>query len=716
MGYFYLIKNKAAMKKTKSYFSSPFIICVVLAIIIGGCRKQDEVIKKERITGYVQKGPFINGTSVTMAELNASLEQTGSTFSTQIINNKGTFELNDLVLASSYVEFTANGFYYDEVKGGLSAAPLTLFALSDIRDVSSVNVNILTHLEKRRVEHLVKQNNMSFKNAKKMAQQEIFAIFGFDAEGARDSEVLDISVIREDNAILLAISIILQGTRSVGDLTELLAAISNEIRETGVLSNEIILKELRQTVLTLNYSKIRQDLVNRYLSIDLYASIPDFEKHINSFVTFTGTSPSVTTQEAKNILAQSATLSGRVNPNSYPTTVYFEYGTTTQYGNSVMAMEGTIIGSSQRTVNFDLSNLQHNTTYHFRIKAENEKGVTYSDDITFKTLDGVATITTNLTGYGLRYCEFRGNITFDGGASITERGVVWRTSPNPTTNNNHGIISDGEGIGQYNAFIKGLMPGTIYYVRAYAVNSTGVTYGNQESFTTYPAPIFGSLTDIDGNTYKTVKILNIEWMAENLKVTRYNNGDPIPTGLNDHEWANTTEGAYAIYPHTGGNNDNTSGINSDAEMVNAYGLLYNWHTVNEPRGICPVGWRFPTREEYHDLIEDLATIYTGGDNLKILPKLLSCRIPNSPFGGICNTNSHPRWEPYMDYFGTDCFGFNVLPSGSRERVGEYWNLSKDCYIWMSPGGAYMMLGFMHNGSGGGFPDNLGCSIRCVRDI
>jgi len=105
----------------------------------------------------------------------------------------------------------------------------TLFALSDITDINTVNVNILTHLERQRVLYLVKNQKMDFSDAKHKAQQEIISIFGFDDSGIDNSESLNITSNNNSNAILLAISVILQGDRTVGQLTEMMANISNDM-------------------------------------------------------------------------------------------------------------------------------------------------------------------------------------------------------------------------------------------------------------------------------------------------------------------------------------------------------------------------------------------------------------------------------------------------------------------------------------------------------
>ena len=130
----------------------------------------------------------------------------------------------------------ANGFYFDEVQGKKSTAQLTLFASANLADTSSiVNINLLSHLEKNRVRYLIQEESKSFATAKKQAQKEILAIFGIEKESIVASENLDITHEGDDNAILLAISVILQGyDGKVGNLAELLANISTDMETDGV--------------------------------------------------------------------------------------------------------------------------------------------------------------------------------------------------------------------------------------------------------------------------------------------------------------------------------------------------------------------------------------------------------------------------------------------------------------------------------------------------
>ena len=168
-----------------------------------------------------------------------------------------------------------------------------------------------------------------------------------------------------------------------------------------------------------------------------------------------------------------------------------------------------------------------------------------------------------------------GNVTNQGISAVTARGVAYGTAQTPTTANS--TTSDGSGTGVFTSTLTGLTASTLYYVRAYATNSAGTAYGNEVSFTTLSAaPAFTcgttTVTDVDNNSYATVQIGTQCWTQSNLKVSKYRNGDNIPTGLSDAQWSSTTSGAYAIY-----NNDNTN----DA----TYGKPYNWYAVNDSRGI-----------------------------------------------------------------------------------------------------------------------------------
>lgn len=237
----------------------------------------------DKLEGAVQKGPYLNGTSITMSELTNEITPTGKSFSTQIINNKGLFEINNVQTISEFIQLRADGFYYNEVENKNSTAQLTLYALSDLTDKTSLNVNILTHLEQSRVKNLVSKN-VSFTDAKKQAQREILAIFNIEKPDNSEFEILDISQLGDDNAILLAISIIFQGHLSISDLSELLANVNTDISNDGILNDREISTTLINNAKSLNLVNVRQNLEAKYASLGATATIPDFEKYVNQFL------------------------------------------------------------------------------------------------------------------------------------------------------------------------------------------------------------------------------------------------------------------------------------------------------------------------------------------------------------------------------------------------------------------------------------------------
>ncbi len=200
-------------------------------------------------------------------------------------------------------------------------------------------------------------------------------------------------------------------------------------------------------------------------------------------------------------------------------------------------------------------------------------GTEYGNQVTFTTSPvGLAVLTTTvptlITGSATTALS-GGNITSDGGGSVTERGVCWGTSAAPTIAGSH--LANGSGTGIFTVTMTGLTEATIYHVRAYAVNSAGPAYGNEVTILT-------SMSDADGNVYKTVMISTQIWMAENLKTTKYRDGiTDIPLETDNAGWAALTGPAYCWY-------------NNDEANKAVYGALYNWFTVNTGN-LCPTGWQ-----------------------------------------------------------------------------------------------------------------------------
>lgn len=311
-----------------------------------------------------------------------------------------------------------------------------------------------------------------------------------------------------------------------------------------------------------------------------------------------------------------------------------------------------------------------------------------------------------------------GNVTDNGGAAVTSRGLVWSTVENPTTDDNDGITLDGEGSGEYNSTMTDLIPYTVYYLRAYATNSKGTAYGNQVEFQTFPEGAYGKVTDIDGNEYWTVAIGENEWMAENLRVTKYSDGTSIPTDLSEDDWWTTTEGAYTVYPFE----DTINGEKAVEPVLELddYGYLYNAFVAlyGNP---CPEGWYVPSHETWQNSIDFIALYYAIPED-EVGDAIKSCRQVNSPLGGACKTDWHPRWDESAFAYGTNRVFFLALPAGELNPEFGYHGLGKIINWWTSsPNSASFTkrFGLDYNNSevsGGASRNNYGYSIRCYRPL
>ncbi len=162
------------------------------------------------IEGFAQKGPFVVGTDVTVAELNDKLVPTGRIFFATVLDDNGRFKLPGVVLESPYIQIKITGFYLSEVWGDVYEDELTLFSLADVRKSEKINVNIITHLESKRVEYLVQKENLSFEEAKAKAFKEFLSVFNWNNFDVISSELLDISKNDEGGAILLATACIFE--------------------------------------------------------------------------------------------------------------------------------------------------------------------------------------------------------------------------------------------------------------------------------------------------------------------------------------------------------------------------------------------------------------------------------------------------------------------------------------------------------------------------
>lgn len=280
-----------------------------------------------------------------------------------------------------------------------------------------------------------------------------------------------------------------------------------------------------------------------------------------------------------------------------------------------------------------------------------------------------------------------GIINSAGSTAITSRGICWSSVDTPTIADNKAIDTTSKDTFICN--LSGLTANTTYYVRAYATNAVGTSYGNVLSFITL-AKLFiagSGVTDADGITYKTIVISTQEWMAENLKTTKFNDGSTIPLVTINTNWQQLSTPGYCWY-----NND-------EATFKNNLGALYNWYAVNTAK-LCPTGWHIPSNEEWLTLVTNL-----GGDSM---------------VGGRMKVIGTDQWKSPNS--GADNrSGFSAQPAGNRDGKGEFSNFSINARWWSSTETStvsswFRSLHYSNAAAQKGFNNKtVGYSVRCVKN-
>jgi uncharacterized protein (TIGR02145 family) len=328
-----------------------------------------------------------------------------------------------------------------------------------------------------------------------------------------------------------------------------------------------------------------------------------------------------------------------------------------------------------------------------------------------------------------------------GTTGIIASGVCWsETNPSPSIGNNN--TTDGSGTGSFVSNVAGLKSNTRYYVRAYATNSIGTSYGNVLVIMT-PTHC-GTITDYDGNVYNTVYIGRQCWFKENLRTTHYADGNSITKAYN------ISQTYYNAMAHTQNGNSVWYFCNHDSTTKADRGLLYTWYAVmkgagssdNNPSGIlgvCPYGWHVPSSSEWCELENNLNP---GID--------ITCSNANFR-GTMAKVLAKPEyWSSYTNnsftpgYWHTDSTGFNItdfslIPTGYIYERESSWSsgwdsycgntsyhyhyiyartgITTDAYFWTSSSGKSRQINYSETGIklATGVTLTNAFSVRCIKD-
>jgi uncharacterized protein (TIGR02145 family) len=702
---------------------------------VGGASGDMGIVAKD-IAGLAQKGPFVKDSKVTVQGIDCkTLELTDEIFEGKIASDKGDFAFDDVTLSSTCALFEVSGIYRNEITGNTTSESVTLFALSDLKDRGHVNVNMLTDLECKRVLYLVTEKSKKFADAKKQAEKEVLAAFGI-AGDFDNSEDLTIYESGDGNAALLAVSVLMQAGTDVPGLEKRMDGFKDSFAETGKWNDDKTKAAIEEWQFAATADGTLDSIRKNVERLGYADEVPAFEKYVEVF----GDTVILSSDSSEE-----SSSGSRQSSSSTPVEDLSSSSSEPAEGSFTDSRDG----QTYRTVKIgDQVWMAENLNF------ETDSSYCYNDSAEYcakygRLYEWSAAMDACPSGWHLPdTAEWRMLLAAVGGDSIAGMKLKstsgWNSDGNGTDDFGFTVLPaggwdnkmfEGEaagfwssvGYGNYaaairllaDAFAVRLISGRTYVghsVRCVKGSATapksssssenvilsGDSHeGSSSSSVTLATPCktetednceYGTLTDErDGQTYKTVKIGDQVWMAENLNIAAPN--------------------SYCYH--------------DSAEYCSKYGRLYNWagamdaegkwstNSVNcrytgecsptyPVRGACPEGWHLPDSTEWGKLLTAVGGLDMAAKMLKSTSGWQDCEEEN------CN--------------GTDAYGFSALPAGYMDRYGSaftyYEGVSTGFYTstQVDKNDAYRV--YLYRNNVVNFTSDIkadGFSVRCVKD-
>ncbi|MBR3669243.1 MAG: fibrobacter succinogenes major paralogous domain-containing protein [Fibrobacter sp.] len=676
--------------------------------VAGGASGDMGIVAKD-IAGLAQKGPFVKGSAVTVQGIDCkTMKFSDEVFEGKVKSDKGDFAFDDVTLSSTCAVFEATGKYRSEITGKESAGEITLHALTDLKDRKNVNINLLTELEYERVMYLVTERGKTFAEAKAQAEQEVLAAFGI-AGDFDNSEDLTIYESGDGNAALLAVSVLMQAETDDAGLAKRIEKFADSFAETGDWNDDKTKATIEEWQVAATADGTL-DSIRKNIEGWGYADVvPAFEKYIEVFGDTVILSSDSHQSSSSTPVEDLSSSSAKTNAGSeYDATANTlkdlrdgKVYKTVKIGDQVWMAENLNFETDSSFCYRDSAYFcaMHGRLYkwtaavdacpsgwHLPSKAEFESLIaTVGEDSTagkvLKSASGWSSGGNGSDDFGFAALP-AGDRGHDGGYSGAYFLAFFWSSTEINDNNvfNMYLTFDGDSVHQ-SVDIKdmgnsvrcvkddGTVPESSSGVTPQSSSSSKVpepVEGYSSSSVTLAVPCktetednceYGTLTDErDGQTYKTVKIGDQVWMAENL-----NYSDSAKTAsLKGKSWC----------------------YDNDSDNCVKYGRLYTWAAAIDSvkffteksldcgygktcalpdtvQGICPSGWRLPRKADWETLFSAVGGQGTAGKILK------------TQTGWNNNGN------------GMDAVGFSGWPAGDGNGRGSSNFKGDGTYFWSS---------------------------------
>ena len=548
-------------------------LLVYLLLFVVACSDKDKnaggtseaensiAIENKDIAGVSQKGPFVNGSSVTLYELNFETRaQTGKSFLGRISDSAGSFSISNIELASQYALLRVDGFYRNEVTGKVSASQITLNAISDLSDRDNVNINLLTHLEYERALWLAQNEDMTVKQAKKIADQEIFEAFAEDFAG-ESVEDLDIFENADGDAVLLAISIIMQAGRSEGEFSLSLADLAKDIEEDGVWNDSLERAQSADNAFEVELTQVRENILGWNIS----QKISMFENYVEYFWS-----------DVFGLGRCTEKREGEIRPDTNPKSRYFNEkficekqhwhllgkklssSSTEESSSSSISAESSSSSANDSSESGDSSSSGKSSSSIKRSSSSRQSTATidppYKEETSIIDPEVLAIL-------GTCNDEGEGSVKKAFNSSFVCKSGLWYSL----------LLADMEQDSWFN-----------------------------------PNITYGSLTDQrDGQTYRTVVIGTQKWMAENLHYAGENADATTLANLAEENLCPWNDEKYCS--KSGYHYSWTAAMNISPIYKNRVAASYP--ITDKHQGLCPNGWHIPTYDEWNELFDFVISVY-----------------------------------------------------------------------------------------------------------
>ena len=688
----------------------------------GGSTEDAGIIADLNVAGVTQKGPFVKGSAVTVQGIDCkTLEFTDELFEGKVKSDKGDFTVEDVSLKSTCALFEVTGVYRNEISGKKSSEKLTLHALTDLKDRKNVNINVLTELEYERLMFLVTEKGKKFAEAKAQAEKEVLAAFDIKGDFV-EFENLNIFESGDENAALLAVSVMMQAETDDAGLVTRMEKFADSFAETGKWKDSGTKKIISEWAIEVTANGGLDSIRKNVEAWDLGDTVPAFEKFIEAYAdgdsvvlivtpksssseTSVSSSSRDTTYNAeKNTLTdtrdgqvyRTVTIGNQIwmaeNLN-YKTDSSFCYNDSAEY----CAKYGRLyIWDAAMDACPDGWHLPDSTEWNTLFSAVGGKST--AEEVLKSTSGwvgekGEARNGTDNYGFAALPAGFRDE---RGGLFSREGGTAkfWssteRSSDMATNIILYYYFDVFQASGRHDAMsVRCLKDDTAVPPSSSSSKPVEKSSSSAKADGSEYDATANTLKDLrDGKVYRTMQLGVQTWMAENLNFE--------------------TKGSLCYH--------------DSAEYCAKYGRLYPWSVAMDSmgiwgangkgcgfgstcpskypvRGVCPSGWHVPTQMDWTVLFEEVGGSSIAGKVLK----------------------SISGWSGRGDNTGTDDFGFSALPAGHYTSVEGLDGKAGTVAFFASSterdknSSYYVYLDYKDEARFSNCDETAGLSVRCVMD-